>query len=362
MDDDAIVFASIVRERSAGEEKFRRVTSVGMENQNLFSRAREASDEDLFASVERLTLTEHGVVMKVLVLLGEIDRRGIYRERAWPSLFEYCVAHLHYSEGQACRRISAARALQKFPALFDLFEKRAITLTNLAKVSRALTETNHLDLAKAVGTKRKDEAERILASWFPQPDVKPLIRELPTSPKMIPPPERSSAPPALQPAASFPPSPAAAPTTTTGKINPLSEKRYGVHFTIDEKTFQQLEHAKHLTKHRGEAGNLENLMSRAIALLHAELEKERLGKTSRPQSNPRPMKDATAIATSTKRPGANSAAASRMSPGAAEVKSANNASAGRRPAAAVAIRTTPSTSSVVVSKRHTSRMLPAPRR
>jgi hypothetical protein len=39
-------------------------------------------------------------------------------------------------------------------------------------------------------------------------------------------------------------------------VKPLSEKRYGVHFTIDEEAFQQLQHSKYLTKHRGEAGNI----------------------------------------------------------------------------------------------------------
>jgi hypothetical protein len=161
-----------------------------MENLNLLSQARAAANDELFAGVETLTMREHGLIVKVVVLLGEIDRRGIYREKAWPSLFEYCVSHLKYSEGQACRRIYAARALQKFPALLPLFEKRDITLTNLARVSRVLTESNHVELAKDVGTNRKDEVERIIAKWFPQPDVKPMIRQLPTtaSPSPLPPP------------------------------------------------------------------------------------------------------------------------------------------------------------------------------
>jgi hypothetical protein len=56
-----------------------------MENLNLLSRVRRASDAELFDGVESLTLTEHSYLVKVIVLLGEIDRRGIYREKAWPS-------------------------------------------------------------------------------------------------------------------------------------------------------------------------------------------------------------------------------------------------------------------------------------
>jgi hypothetical protein len=87
------VFVSpIVRELGAQKLKILRVRSVRMENLNrnlnLLSRARAASNEELFAGVETLTMTEHGLLVKVVVLLGEIDRRGSYREKAWPSLFE----------------------------------------------------------------------------------------------------------------------------------------------------------------------------------------------------------------------------------------------------------------------------------
>ena len=275
-----------------------------MENLNLLSRVRRATDEQLFAGVESLTLTEHACLAKVIVMLGEIDRRGIYREKAWPSLFEYCVAHLKYSEGQACRRIYAARAIHKFPELLQLFEERAITLTNLARVSRLLTPSNHLALAKEVGTNRKDEVERIIAKWFPQPDIKPMIRQLPAP---LPPTSSvaTSLPLPPPPATPMPPPPTVIPpptTTSSGKIKPLSPQRYGVQFTVDEETFRQLEHAKQLTKHRGDAGSLENLMKRAIELLHQELEKERLGKTNRPQTHGRrPMKDDGTIPRSTRR-------------------------------------------------------------
>jgi hypothetical protein len=291
----------IACERGAEEDEIARVKSVRMDTTNLLSKAREASNEDLFAAVERLTLTEHGLLVKVVVLLGEIDRRGIYRGRAWPSLFEYCVAHLKYSEGQACRRIAAARAIQKFPALLAIFERREITLTNLSRVSRALTAENHVELAKAVGTKRRDDAEREIAKWCPQPDMKPLVRQLPTPTLTPKAPERialPSPPPPPPATVHLPPPP---PPPSPGKVKPLSEKRYGAQFPMDEETFRLLEHVKQMTKHRGEAGSLENLMKRAIKLLHEEVEKERLGKVSRPQSKMRPMKDEGAIARSTKR-------------------------------------------------------------
>jgi hypothetical protein len=285
----------IACERGAEEDEIARVKSVPMDTADLLSNAREIANDDLFAAVERMTLTEHGLLVKVVVLLGEIDRRGIYRGRAWPSLFEYCVAHLKYSEGQACRRIAAARAIQKFPALLPIFERREITLTNLSRVSRALTAANHVELAKAVGTKRKDDAERVMAKWCPQPDMKPMVRQLPT-PTFTPRPLEPIALP-LQP----PPATVQLPSPPPGKVKALSEKRYGAQFPMDEETFRLLEHVKQMTKHRGEAGSLENLMKRAIKLLHEEVEKERLGKVSRPQSHTRPMKDEGAISRSSKR-------------------------------------------------------------
>jgi hypothetical protein len=124
-----------------------------------------------------------------------------------------------------------------------------------------------------------------------------MIRQLPPPP----PATATSASPPTPPPATAQPMPMPMPQPPKGKVKPLSEKRYAVQFTVDEATFHRLEHVKHLTKHRGEGGSLESLMDRAIKLLEEELEKERLGKTSRPHTKRRPMKDPGAVATSEKR-------------------------------------------------------------
>jgi hypothetical protein len=119
------VFARpIAREVGAEELEIFRVRNVRMENLNLLSQVRAISNEELFAEVEAMTMTEHGFLVKVVVILGEIDRRGSYREKAWPSLFEYCVSHLKYSEGQACRRIYSESTPQIPGALATLREAR----------------------------------------------------------------------------------------------------------------------------------------------------------------------------------------------------------------------------------------------
>ena len=67
------------------------------------------ADEELLVRLQRLVLADHALTARLLVHLGEVDARGLYRERAFSSMFEYCVEELHMSESEAYLRIQAAR-------------------------------------------------------------------------------------------------------------------------------------------------------------------------------------------------------------------------------------------------------------
>ena len=71
------------------------------------------SNTQLFASFENLVRSERKVTAQVLECIAEIDRRKIYLEKNFTSLFDYLVKDLGYSPGAAMRRIDAARLLEK---------------------------------------------------------------------------------------------------------------------------------------------------------------------------------------------------------------------------------------------------------
>jgi hypothetical protein len=77
-------------------------------------------DEALLASLRRLLAKERALSARLLVHLGEVDARGLYREHAFASMFEYCVRALHLSEAEAYLRIRAARLGRQFPRVLRM--------------------------------------------------------------------------------------------------------------------------------------------------------------------------------------------------------------------------------------------------
>lgn len=74
------------------------------------------TDEELIASLRSLVGDERRTVTSVLRHLNEFDRRKLAVGKGFPSLFDYCVRELKYAQGEAARRIQAARAAVKYPS------------------------------------------------------------------------------------------------------------------------------------------------------------------------------------------------------------------------------------------------------
>ena len=58
---------------------------------------RGCSDLELMARVERLTAADKRLVARLVVYLGEVETRGLYRERAYGSMFEFLIEELRMS-------------------------------------------------------------------------------------------------------------------------------------------------------------------------------------------------------------------------------------------------------------------------
>ena len=59
--------------------------------------------------------------------IAEADARGLFRELAYSSLFEFLAKELHMSEGQAALRMNAARLVQKYPVIRDVAHMLALS-------------------------------------------------------------------------------------------------------------------------------------------------------------------------------------------------------------------------------------------
>jgi len=306
-----------VRQRAILRGEKLRGRHVGM-TLDLMGRAKRMSNEALMRELASSSATEHSMMVNVIVLLSEVDARRSWAQKAVPSLFEYCVRKLGYSEGQAFRRIRAARSIQKWPSLLRMLERREIHLTNIAMIFDHLAHPKYERLANEVGMNRKSEVPRILARWFPKPDIRPSVRRIEKSeppaslepmPMPMPMPAEKHEPPASheamplpmpgekhEPPASHESMPMPMPMPMAGasspqppqplapaKVEPRSAERYAVKFMTDEDGYRDLTRAKELCP----GTDLNELMKRALRLLREDAEKVARAKTARPKVNPR---------------------------------------------------------------------------
>jgi hypothetical protein len=185
-------------------------------------------------------------------------------------MFQFCVQRLGMSEDEACRRIHAARLARRFPDLLVRIERGELTLSTIALLCDALTESSYQELVEAAAGKTKADVRALLAKRSPAPDVPAAMTAVPTQPPI----------PTLGVVAASAPAAARGP-----QLLPLSETRHKVQFTASDQLRKKLERAQDLMRHANADGDLAVVVERAVDLLLEKLEKRRLGKTSRPRKS-----------------------------------------------------------------------------
>jgi hypothetical protein len=266
---------------------------------------RHLSDPELLADLSTLIGSSRELLAKLVGYLAEVEDRRLHAKAGYTSLFDFCVRHLGMSEGEAYRRILAARLGRKFPIVTALLASGAVHLSALELLRDHLTEENHAELLEAASGKSKREVQQMVATRFPQPNSPTKIRKLPARrpvgarpapirvpvPEPAPEPEPASVPacasaPAPEPEPASAPAPAPARPSPRPRLEPLSETRYKVQLTVSADLRDKLELARDLMSHANPTRDLEPILERAVNLLLADLEKTKLGKTQRPRRKP----------------------------------------------------------------------------
>jgi 5-methylcytosine-specific restriction endonuclease McrA len=104
--------------------------------QNSAESARSLSDDQLIERLRGHVLEERRVVTSILEYLREVDRRRLYAEAGYPSLWDFCIRELGYSEGAASRRINSMRLLRDLPELKKDIEEGKHNLSSLAQAQK----------------------------------------------------------------------------------------------------------------------------------------------------------------------------------------------------------------------------------
>jgi 5-methylcytosine-specific restriction endonuclease McrA len=205
---------------------------------------------------------------KVIAYLGEVEERRLHLEAAYGSMFSFCQRRLRLSDGEAFRRLRAARLARRFPILLPALAERRVTLSNVVLMHDHFTDDNAAELLGRIEGKTKLEVKELIAELAPRPDVPPTITPVGLCQRTLLPHEAPPSP--------TEPSPSRAP-------EPLSVDRYLVSFTASTELRDKLERARDLLRHRVPDGNLEAVFDRALDALIAQLEREVAAKTERPR-------------------------------------------------------------------------------
>jgi hypothetical protein len=204
------------------------------------------SDPSLLESAARNAVRERTSTADLLADLAEIDARRLYLPAAYPSLFAYCVGALHLCEHAALKRIHAARAAHRFPAIFAAVAEGRLHLTAVVLLAPHLTEHTAQELLSAATHKSKSEIEKLLAERFPKSDLLAWVVPIPSSSSA------PSGPPAEGPGAcQLAPGrvqngtvPAVVGERASAK--PLSSQAFAVQFTMSESAHENLRYAQAL--------------------------------------------------------------------------------------------------------------------
>jgi hypothetical protein len=243
---------------------------------------RGAPDGALLDSLTDLARRGARLEADLLVHLGEVDARGLALARGFSSLFAYCVEVLHFSESIAFHRITAARAVRRFPAILERMREGELHLSGLRLLLPHLTEANCRELLDLARHQSKRAIEQRLADRNPKPDVPAQVRRLPepssaVEPRVL---ETNAAPAQPAPATVFRP---AAPEAPPPRAEPLGEQRYKVQFTAGPETHAKLVEAQALLRHQIPDGDLARLFDRALDALLREARRAKFAATDRPR-------------------------------------------------------------------------------
>jgi len=197
-------------------------------------------DAQLITETERLAAARRNVDASLIASLAELDARKLYLGLGYSSLFTYCTEHLGLSRHAANNRMEAARTARRFPVVLDLLMSGDVTMTNVALLSKYLTDENHLALLEAARRKTKGEVLAQVAEMDPRPEFDSLVV-------------------------------------------PLGDGRFRLEVTVSTEAYRDLQRLQNLLRHSIPTGDPALVVAHALSQARAHVERRTLADVRRPR-------------------------------------------------------------------------------
>jgi len=184
----------------------------------------------LLGNLDSLNEQERKLKVKVLLYLREIDRRKLYLEQGYSSMFDFCINYLKYSESTAVRRIKAERALGRSKRIIEMLLSGDMSITGLSKIEPICRpENTEAILEKAAGCSCR-ELDILKARHFPSEPKPEKVRPVFVKTELK---IKSN-----NGGRKF--------TANAEAAAPVLEEKYRLEFTVDKETMNKIKRAKSL--------------------------------------------------------------------------------------------------------------------
>ena len=142
-------------------------------------------NSELHSKLKTLCCEERKLNHEVILHIMEVDRRKLFLEMAYPSLFQYLVSAIGYSPASAQRRTDAARLMMQVPDLGLKLEKGSISLSQVSILQKAfrqarksqigITAEQKQNLVAQIENKDPRQTQAVLAQAFDLPVIEKEI-------------------------------------------------------------------------------------------------------------------------------------------------------------------------------------------
>ncbi len=255
---------------------------------------------DLTLRLQDLLQRERIALADFLVAVADFDRKRLWVELGYTSLFYFLHRELGLSKGAAFYRQKAVELIQKFPEIVEPLSDGRLCITTVVELAKVLTPENKDDVLPRFFQASKAEAREVTAEIRPEPapprrDVVTQVRtaagpalalSIPVAPDL----RQLVGQPTNPSGESLAPAAIASPRTVRDSVEPLTADESRVHVTVSRRFLKKLEAARDALSHSHPDAGIEEILEAGLDLL-LERDAKRKGLVKTPRATPPPSSD-----------------------------------------------------------------------
>jgi 5-methylcytosine-specific restriction endonuclease McrA len=139
---------------------------------------KSVSNSELYEEFKKLMQLENRTKVQIVEYVREIERRKLYIEHGYTSLFSFLTKGMGYAVASAQRRMDSARLLEAVPNLKEDLESGALNLTQVSMVAQSIRQKRKEEPGAKLNAEDKQELLNKIKNQDGQETQKILAQEL----------------------------------------------------------------------------------------------------------------------------------------------------------------------------------------